>query len=109
MRVDAWARLWKADLPKKEYAMTQHQDGAPGAEAPREPADEEHRGRLSRLLEQIDARVREFNELRETYDWSIDSAAFAAAVDDLDEAVTDAHLAIGDVLGDDGVWRLPQP
>jgi hypothetical protein len=87
--------------------MTQHQNEAPDSGAPREAADDGHRDRLSRLLQQIADRVREFNELRETYDWSIDPAAFAAAVDDLDEAVTDAHVAIGDVLGDDGVWRLP--
>jgi hypothetical protein len=87
--------------------MTQHQDETPDGGAPRETADDDHRDRLSRLLEQISARVREFNELRETYDWSINAAAFAAAVDGLDEAVTDAHVAIGDVLGDDGMWRLP--
>jgi len=89
--------------------MTQHQNETPDDGAPRETADEGHRDRLNRLLQQITDRVREFNELRESYDWPIDSAAFAAAVDDLDEAVTGAHVAIGDVLGDDGVWRLPPP
>ena len=88
--------------------MTQHQNEAPVDGAPREAADDGHRDRLNCLLQQITDRVREFNELRETYDWPIDSAAFAAAVDGLDEAVTDAHVAIGDVLGDDGVWRLPE-
>jgi hypothetical protein len=79
------------------------------ADALRETADEEHRDRLSHLLEQIDERIREFNELRESYDWSIDPAAFAAAVDGLDEAVEAAHVAIGDVQGDDGVWRIRAP
>jgi len=88
--------------------MTEQQKGTL-ADALRETADEGHRDRLSNLLEQIDKRVREFNELRETYDWSIDPAAFAAAVDGLDEAVEAAHLAIGDVLDDDGVWRAPAP
>jgi len=89
--------------------MTQQQNEAPVDGAPREVADDGHRDRLNRLLQQITDRVREFNELRESYDWPIDSAAFAAAVDGLDEAVTDAHVAIGDVLGDDGVWHLPVP
>ena len=89
--------------------MTQHHKDAPGDVVPREAADAEHRDRLSSLLQQINARIREFNELRETYEWSIDAAAFAAAVDGLDEAVTDAHVAIGDVQDEDGVWRLPEP
>jgi hypothetical protein len=89
--------------------MTPPDDNGAPEGAPREAADEGHRDRLNRLLQQIDQRIREFNELRETYDWPIDSAAFAAAVDDLDEAVTDAHVAIGDVLGDDGTWRVPAP
>jgi hypothetical protein len=88
--------------------MTEEQKGAL-ADAQRETADEGHRERLTHLLEQIDKRVREFNELRESYDWPIDPAAFAAAVDGLDEAVEAAHVAIGDVLGDDAVWRIPKP
>ena len=88
--------------------MTEHQKEGP-AGALRETADEGHRDRLSHLLGQIDKRVREFNELRESYDWPIDPATFAAAVDGLDEAVEAAHVAIGDVLGDDGVWRIPEP
>ena len=88
--------------------MTEQDKGAL-ADDLRETADEGHRDRLSNLLEQIDKRVREFNELRESYDWPIDPAAFAAAVDGLDEAVEAARAAIGDVLGDDGVWRAPDP
>ena len=88
--------------------MTDQQKGAP-AGALRETADEGNRSRLTHLLEQIDKRIREFNELRESYDWPIDAATFAAAVDGLDEAVEAAHVAIGDVLGDDGVWRVPEP
>jgi hypothetical protein len=88
--------------------MTEQQKGAP-AGALREKADEGHRERLNHLLEQIDKRVREFNELRESYDWPIDPATFAAAVDGLDEALEAAHVAIGDVLDDDGVWRIPEP
>jgi hypothetical protein len=117
--MDAWACPWKAirqstralvseTTHPKEYAMTEQQNGADNG-GPRETADDGHRDRLSQLLEQISARVREFNELRQTYDWAIDAAAFAAAVDDLDEAVTEAHEAIGDVLGDDGVWHVPEP
>jgi hypothetical protein len=86
--------------------MTEQQK-EPLADALRETPDEENRDRLRHLLEQIDKRVREFNELRESYAWPIDEAAFAAAVDGLDEAVEAAHVAIGDVLGDDGVWRVP--
>jgi hypothetical protein len=85
-----------------------NEEGAPQG-AHREAADEGHRDRLNRLLQQIGDRVREFNELRESYDWPIDAAAFAAVVDGLDEAVTEAHVAIGDVLGDDGMWRVPAP
>jgi hypothetical protein len=88
--------------------MTEQQKGAP-AGALHETADEGHRGRLNHLLQQIDKRIREFNELRESYDWPIDPVTFAAAVDGLDEAVEAAHVAIGDVLGDDGVWRIPNP
>jgi hypothetical protein len=88
--------------------MTEHQKGSPDAGALGETADEGHRDRLHHLLVQIGERVREFNELRESYDWPIDSATFAAAVDGLDEAVEAAHVAIGDVLGDDGVWRVPE-
>jgi hypothetical protein len=88
--------------------MTEQKKEAPLG-ALREAADEGHRGRLSHLLGQIDKRVREFNELRESYDWPIDPGTFAAAVDGLDEAVEAAHVAIGDVLGDDGVWRIPEP
>lgn len=87
--------------------MTERQEGPP-ADAFRETADDGHRDRLHHLLAQIDQRIREFNELRESYDWTIDPAAFAAAVDGLDEAVEAAHVAIGDVLGDDGVWRIPE-
>ena len=86
--------------------MTEQQKDPAGAL--RETADGGHRDRLNHLLQQIDKRVREFNELRESYDWPIDSAMFAAAVDGLDEAVEAAHVAIGDVLGDDGVWRIPE-
>ena len=88
--------------------MTEQQKGAL-ADGLHDTADAENRDRLRHLLEQIDKRVREFNELRESYDWPIDSATFAAAVDGLDEAVEAAHVAIGDVLGDDGVWRIPEP
>ncbi|HMI88642.1 MAG TPA: hypothetical protein VK550_31400 [Polyangiaceae bacterium] len=88
--------------------MTEQQKG-PLADALRETADAENRDRLRLLLEQIDKRVREFNELRESYAWPIDPAAFAAAVDGLDEAVEAAHVAIGDVRCDDGGWRVPEP